>query len=165
MQPFGQQLVAYRLARANWDEIALAAHPRARVNSARLRGRMLDRLLRQCPPLAGGRGGQPRSGAADFLVESAVLGLRRACVGLPAPRRRTVERVLAGVARHYRQCPRAGHACTPSPALAAQIGAAFVALSAMAESVPRAALASLVSIRLELYPQQATIHGGRHARH
>jgi uncharacterized membrane protein YccC len=164
MQPFGQQLVAYRLARANWDEIALAAHPRAPVNSARLHGRMLDRLLRQWPPLAGGRGGQPRSGVADFLVESAVLGLRRACVGLPAQRRRTVERVLVGLARHYRQCSRTGHACTP-PALATQIDAAFVALSAMAESVPRAALASLVSIRLALYPQQVTIHGGRHARH
>ncbi|RWA51934.1 hypothetical protein AU476_19830 [Cupriavidus sp. UYMSc13B] len=30
-----------------------------------------------------------------------------------APHRRAVERVLAGVARHYRQCARTGHASRP----------------------------------------------------
>jgi uncharacterized membrane protein YccC len=168
MQPFGQQLVAYRLARANWDEIALAAHPRAPVNSARLRGRMLDRLLRQWPPLTRRHmaNGEHAGGAvADFLVEAAALGLRRTCMSLPAPRRRAVERVLAGVARHYRQCSRAGHACMPPPELPAQIDAAFAALSATTHGSFRAALAALASIRLALFPQLPLTDGGRHARH
>jgi len=158
MQPFGQHLAAYRLARANWDEIALIAHPRAPVNSARLRGRMLDRLLRQWSPLAA------RGGAAAFLVEWAALGLKRACADMPPARRRAVEHVLAGVARHYRQCARAGHSLPPPPALAARIDAAFAALSATSDASPRATLASLASLRLALYPQQAPTGGGRHAR-
>ncbi len=168
MQPFGQQLVAYRLARANWEEIALAAHPRAPVNSARLRGRMLDRLLRQWPPLMrrnSANAGQAGSAVADFLVESAALGLRRACTGLPAPRRRAVERMLAEVARHYRQCSRAGHARTPPPELAVQIDEAFVALSATAHGSLRPALAALATIRLALFPHHAPIDGGPNASH
>lgn len=165
MQPFGQQLVAYRLARANWDEIALAAHPRAAVNSARLRGRMLDRLLRQWPPLTrrnNASGRQAGNAVADFLVESAALALRRACASLPAPRRRTVERALAGIARHYRECAHAGHACTPAPALAARIDAAFAALATAVNGSPRAALAALATIRLALYPQTEADHHARH---
>ncbi|MEM5431711.1 FUSC family protein [Cupriavidus oxalaticus] len=162
MQPFGQQLVAYRLARANWNEIALAAHPRAPVNSARLRGRMLDRLLRQWPPLTRRNHASDRqagNAAADFLVESAALALRRATVRAPA---RAVARVLAGVARHYRQCARAGHASPPAPALAAQIDAAFAALAAPAHGSPRATLAALATLRLALYPHDEE---RRHARH
>ncbi|MGX6567344.1 putative membrane protein YccC [Cupriavidus necator] len=165
MQPFGQQLVAYRLARANWNEIALAAHPRAPVNSARLRGRMLDRLLRQWPPLTrrnNASGRHAGSAVADFLVESAALALRRAPAGVPAPHRRAVERVLAGVARHYRQCARAGHASPPAPALAAQIDAAFAALASSAHGSPRTALAALATLRLALYPPT---EGEPHARH
>ncbi|BDB27563.1 FUSC family protein [Cupriavidus sp. P-10] len=164
MQPFGQQLVAYRLARANWNEIALAAHPRAAVNSARLRGRMLDRLLRQWPPLTrrNNASDKPAGDAvADFLVESAVLVLRRACVGTRAVPCRAVERALAGVARHYRQCARIGHAATPATAPAAQIDAACAALATTVHASPRAALAALTTLRLALYPD----HGDHHARH
>ncbi|QEZ43162.1 FUSC family protein [Cupriavidus oxalaticus] len=164
MQPFGQQLVAYRLARANWNEIALAAHPRAAVNSARLRGRMLDRLLRQWPPLTRRNNASARAAglaAADFLVEAAVLALRRACAGGPAESRRAVERVLAGVARHYRQCAQTGHPGAPAAALAARIDAAFAALATTFHASPRAALAALTTLRLALYPD----HGGHHARH
>ncbi len=129
---------------------------------------MLDRLLRQWPPLTrrhSARGEQAASAAADFLVESAALALRRACVGLPAPRRRAVERVLAGVARHYRQCSRAGHACTLPQELPAQIDAAFAALSATVHRSPRSALAALVILRLALLPQHTPIDGASHARH
>ncbi|CAG9183161.1 p-hydroxybenzoic acid efflux pump subunit AaeB [Cupriavidus laharis] len=163
MQPFGRQLVAYRLARVNWSEIALAAHPRALVNSARLRGRMLDRLLRQWPPVAG----RHRTGGsvAAFQVESAVLALRRACQDVPASRRRILERALAGVARHYRHCSHAGHELAPAPALAARIDAAWAALAEPSESYPSAALAALVSLRLALYPPGTLTNGGRHARH
>ncbi|QBY49930.1 FUSC family protein [Cupriavidus oxalaticus] len=164
MQPFGQQLVAYRLARANWNEIALAAHPRAAVNSARLRGRMLDRLLRQWPPLTRRNNASTRPAglaAADFLVEAAVLALRRACADGPAERRRAVEHVLAGVARHYRQYARIGHAGTPAVALAARIDAAAAALATNFHASPRAALAALATLRLALYPDQ----GRPHARH
>ncbi|WP_454736155.1 FUSC family protein [Cupriavidus necator] len=165
MQPFGQQLVAYRLARANWKEIALAAHPRAPVNSARLRGRMLDRLLRRWPPLThrnSPAGKQAGSAAADFLVESAALALRRACAALPAPRRRALERVLAGVARHYRQCARAGHAGTPPAALAARIDAASMALSSTAQGSSRDPLAALATIRLTLFPPTGADHRAHH---
>lgn len=165
MQPFGQQLVAYRLVRANWDEIALAAHPRAPVNSARLRGRMLDRLLRQWPPLTrrnSPAGKQASSAVADFLVESAVLALRRVCTALPAPRRRAVERVLAGVARHYHQCARAGYASTPMPALAAQVDAAFAALPATGHGGHRPTVAALATIRLALFPLTDADHHARH---
>ncbi|WP_011300220.1 FUSC family protein [Cupriavidus necator] len=163
MQPFGRQLVAYRLARANWSEIALVAHPRAPVNSARLRGRMLDRLLRQWPAVAGRH--RMGGGVGTFLVESAALGLRRACADLPAPRRRAVERALAGVARHYRDCSRAGHELAPPPALAVTIDAAWTTLAAPSGNYPRAALAALVSLRLALYPPQPLTDGGAHARH
>lgn len=170
MQPFGQQLVAYRLARANWNEIALAAHPRAAVNSARLRGRMLDRLLRQWPPLTRRNNASTRPAglaAADFLVEAAVLALRRACADGPAERRRAVEHVLAGVARHYRQCARIGHAGTPTVALAARIDAAAAALATNFHASPRAALAALATLRLALYTDRTdrADHGRPHARH
>ncbi|MBF6987825.1 FUSC family protein [Cupriavidus sp. IK-TO18] len=170
MQPFGQQLVAYRLARANWNEIALAAHPRAAVNSARLRGRMLDRLLRQWPPLTRRNNASTRPAglaAADFLVEAAVLALRRACADGPAERRRAVEHVLAGVARHYRQCARIGHAGTPAVALAARIDAAAAALATNFHASPRAALAALATLRLALYTDRTdrADHGRHHARH
>ncbi|WP_439897368.1 FUSC family protein [Cupriavidus taiwanensis] len=158
MQPFGQQLVAYRLARANWNEIALAAHPRAPVNSARLRGRLLDRLLRQWPPLTRRNHAsheQPANALADFLVEVAVLALRRATD-------RAVARVLAGVARHYRHCARAGHAIPPAPALAAQIDAAFAALATSAHGSSRSTLTALATLRLALYPHDQE---RRHARH
>jgi uncharacterized membrane protein YccC len=164
MQPFGRQLVAYRLARANWRDIALVTHPRAPVNSARLRGRMLDRLLRQWPPVAG----RHRTGGsvAAFLVESAALVLRRACVDVPATRRRAVERALACVARHYRQCSRAGHEVAPPPALAARLDTAWAALAEPSGSYPRAALAALVSLRLALYPPRTMPPGDgeSHAR-
>lgn len=165
MQPFGRQLAAFRLARANWDEIARVAHPRAPVNSARLRGRMLDRLLRQWPPVAGRH--RTGGGVAAFLAESAVLVLRRACVEVPAARRRSVERALAGVARHYRHCSRTGHEAVPRPALAARIDAAWTALAEPSGSYPRAALAALVTLRLALYPPRTVTPGDReaHARH
>jgi len=84
---------------------------------------------------------------------------------MPPARRRAVEHVLAAVARHYRQCARAGHVLPPPPALAARIDAAFAALSGPSEASPRATLASLASLRLALYPQQTPTGRGRDARH
>ena len=99
--------------------------------------------------------------AARRGIVLAVLALRRACAGGPAASRRVVERVLAGVARHYRQCAQIGHAGTPAAALAAQIDAASATLATTCHASPRAALAALTTLRLALYPD----HGGRHARH
>ncbi|MCY1231238.1 Fusaric acid resistance protein family protein [compost metagenome] len=125
---------------------------------------MLDRLLRQWPPLTRRNNASARPAglaAADFLVEAAVLVLRRACAEGPPGRRRAVERVLAGVARHYRQCARTGHAGPPAAVLAARIDAACAALATTLHASPRAALAALATLRLALYPD----HGARHARH
>ncbi|WP_414217186.1 hypothetical protein [Cupriavidus necator] len=81
---------------------------------------------------------------------------------MPAPRRRAVERVLAGVARHYRQCARAGHAGTPPAALAARIDAASMALSSTAQGSSHDPRAALATIRLALFPPTGADHRAHH---
>lgn len=165
VRPFGARAVSRRLVHASWRDIATGARPDALAAHPQLRGRMLDRLLRLVPLLAGQRDRASQDGFAELQIGFGTLLLQRDLETMPARSRRVLIRMLRTLECHYRRRAQAGQALPPSPALAVRIDCAIATVGCEARSEGRRtapialnaptalnALSALTAIRLTLYP-------------
>lgn len=170
VRPFGARVVSRRLVHASWRDIATGADPDALAAHPPLRGRMLDRLLRLVPLLAGQRGRASQDGFAELQVGFGTLVLQRDLETMPARTRGALVRMLRTLECHYLRRAQVGRALPPSPALAARIDRAIAAVGCAARLETRSAenvestestestesarrvLSALTAIRLTLYP-------------
>lgn len=154
----GAEWSAQRMIRQGWRTIAAAAEGRGRQDQARFMVRMLDLLGLLAPRLASLPEGSDAVGV-DMLDEVRIglniLNLRRARDDLPAVNRDTLDRLLEGVAGHYRARESAGR---PLPAPQSLMAALETSLSRLRTLPPGhardEALLGLIGLRIGLFPQQ-----------
>ena len=97
-----------RLLRAGWRDIAAAAEAQGPQDRAVLTGRMMDRMGLLMPRLAAVSQEEEIAAANvlhDLRVGANVISLRRQLSGLPPAAQRAANRVLEGIATHYRDNP------------------------------------------------------------
>jgi uncharacterized membrane protein YccC len=157
----GAEWSAQRMIRRGWRTIAEAAEAaegRGRQDQARFMVRMMDLLGLLAPRLASLPEGSDAVGV-DMLDEVRIglniLNLRRARDDLPAVNLDSLDRLLAGVAGHYRALESTGR---PRPAPQALMAALEASLSRLRTLPPGhardEALLGLVGLRIGLFPQQ-----------
>jgi uncharacterized membrane protein YccC len=105
-RPFGTELAARRLVRAGWNDLAELATGAHAPDHAALTSRMLDRLGQLVPRLASNESASLKAvdGLAELRMGYNVLALQRNRRALPGEVRSLIDRVLEGIAVHYRQC-------------------------------------------------------------
>lgn len=147
----GAEWTARRLLHANRTDIAHAARDRWPARRADFASLILDRLSLVVPRLAASAEGADAvalAALADLRVGVNVLDLRRHAPTLPAPARDAVDRLLHGVAAHYRAWPQ-----RPAPTdLLAATDAAICAVAHHPVAAMRALLLSLAGLRHALFP-------------
>lgn len=147
----GAEWTARRLLHANRTDIAHAASDRWPARRTAFASLILDRLSLIVPRLAASAEGADAvalAALADLRVGVNVLDLRRHAPTLPAPARDAVDRLLHGVAAHYRAWPQ-----RPAPPdLLSATDAAIGAVAHHPVAAMRALLLSLAGLRQALFP-------------
>jgi uncharacterized membrane protein YccC len=146
-----------RLLRAGWDSLADAAERRGKRDRARFAGIMLDRIGLLAPRLAT-MAPDRNEAALDLLAELRVglniVDLRRSRRALPPRVVAEIDRMLDGLAAHFRACTRRRAPVPPTPTLLMQIDRALSAVSAVPDGPhKRDPLLGLVGIRRGLFPE------------
>ncbi|MFE1599791.1 FUSC family protein [Methylobacterium sp. ID0610] len=151
VRSIGSEQSALRLLRAGRATLVQVAQHRGRGDRAAFAGLMLDRLALLVPRLAAAAPDSPiRSvdGLAQLRTGMNLMALRRARHGLDARAVAAVDRVLDGVAQHFR-----GQEEEPSPALLARIDAGLEAVAGDLSGAGRQeALLGLAGLRHSLDP-------------
>jgi uncharacterized membrane protein YccC len=153
-RPFGAALAARRLVRAGWGEIAATAAGSRNADPLRFAGRMFDRLSQLVPRLA--QGVSEDVAATDMLAELRIgmnlLDLKRLEPQLVPHQAGPVRAVLQGVAAAFAARMRSGRNVAAPDTLLADIDAALVALSEIADpAIRRTALQAMVGLRRALF--------------
>ncbi|ACA19193.1 Fusaric acid resistance protein conserved region [Methylobacterium sp. 4-46] len=150
----GAEQGGWRLLRASRRDLARAAARRGRGDRVAFAALMLDRLGLLVPRIAAAA---PDSALrrvdtlAELRVGMVLVFLRRARHGLPADHVAALDRVLDGVARHYRGGPD-----TADPMLLVEIDAALQRIGAdPGPEGRRDALLGLAGLRRALFPDAA----------
>ncbi|MGO4336977.1 FUSC family protein [Labrys sp. KB_33_2] len=154
-RPFGAALVAKRLVRAGWADIAATSRGGRNADANAFAGRVFDRLGQLVPRPA--QGVSEDVAAADLLVELRVginvLDLQRLRGKLSSTQGRRLQQLLDTIARFYGTRAATGRAVDPPASL---LGAIDEALSDFAQgvepSVRRNAVQALVGLRRALFP-------------
>ncbi|WP_221033080.1 FUSC family protein [Actomonas aquatica] len=155
-RPFGAELAAHRLVHAGWRDLAKLAEGRHRQDHATLSARMLDRLGRLVPRLAGLDNARLSQvdGLAELRIGFNILALQEQRAQLPTAAATTVDVTLHDVARHYR-AHRPHHAPPPpSPDLLTHIDHALQA-NLGDHPAGRIAINALVGLRRAFFPDAA----------
>jgi uncharacterized membrane protein YccC len=151
-RPFGQHLIADRLIRANWRDIAHGADHGGWVASPLLRARMLDRLARLIPMQTVAGEASSHDKFVGLQVGFDTLALQRDTADMAPPTQRAVVRVLRALAIYSSRRGRRGRPAEAPAALAARIDAACHAVALQATPNARSSLTALVGLRLTLFP-------------
>lgn len=149
-RPFGAALVARRLVKAGWADMAATARGGRNEAAQAFAGRVFDRLGQLVPRLA--QGVSEDVAAADLLVELRVginlLDLQRLRGKLTMTQRRRLQGVLDAVARFYGTRAATGRAIDPPASLLAAIDEALSDFCHEIEpSLRRGTLQALVGLR------------------
>lgn len=159
-RPFGQRLVANRLIRANWRDIAHGADRGDWVASPLLRARMFDRLVRMAPMLStGGRDTSSHDSFAGLQVGYYTLALQRDATRMAPSTQQALRRVLQALAIYSEHRERTGPPVEAQAALAKRIDEAYRTISSTATPNGCDAVAALVGLRLTLFPKSSSPDG------
>lgn len=157
-KPFGSEIIARRLLRSGWAELA-ACSAGTRVQDHRvLVSRFLDNLGQLVPRLAAGAIGSDfaTDGLRDLRIGYNVLDLQRDRRALRGAARDAISVVLAGVALHFRAQAKAGATLPPPLPLLDQVDHAIAAVLTGGDGLAvNNALQALVGLRQALFPQAA----------
>lgn len=154
----GAEWSAQRMIRQGWRTIAAAAEGRGSQDQARFMVRMMDMLGLLAPRLASLPEGSGAIGV-DMLDEVRVglniLNLRRARDGLPAVNQDSLDRLLAGIASHYRARESTGRLLPAPQSLRSALEVSLSRLRMLPAGQARdEALLGLVGLRVGLFPHQ-----------
>lgn len=151
-RPLGVDVVARRILRASWRGISTGFGTRPAIARSNVPGQMLDRMRQLIAILPPGQEALMRSGLSELLVSSGAQSLEHNAGALSAGSQRAVDYVFVELARYYRHCLRANAQVPPSSRLSTRIDAAVRSLPTMPGTEERNVLASLLAIRLALFP-------------
>ena len=141
-RPFGADLMARRMTRSSWRDLAEMSHADNLIDQRRLAGRLLDRFTQHIPRL--NLSGQDSSSAErELRIAYNLLDIKAQLSRLPHSAQRPLQLVLRGVGRHFRRQLSAGRSCTVAPSLLALIDRARQAVAEAAPQHGEAALATL----------------------
>lgn len=155
----GSEWSARRLMRQGWQLLASAAEGRGQRDRDRFMVRMLD-LLGLLAPRAAALPPESDIAAVDMLNEVRIglniLNLRRARNDLPMFNRQYLNRLLEGIAAHYRAQERAGRPLPPPKVLQEELEASLSRVGTLEPSAARdEALLGLIGLRYGLFPNPA----------
>ncbi|MGO4304922.1 FUSC family protein [Cupriavidus sp. RAF12] len=174
-RPAEMDFVARRILRASWKSIGDGFVPRRAAMSsqvsAQMRGQMLDRMTQLISIIPPRHNAPMNDGISELLVSFGALTLQRDFDALSSQCRRAIAYVLVELARYYRQCTRTDATLPPPARLAARVDAALMTLPDASDKIDeidtlhgaqRDVLASLLAIRLALFPHSTSDSGAGH---
>lgn len=158
----GAEWSVNRIRSAVWKELgSIAAAPRAQPSHATFAVRMLDRISLVAPRIAqreeSDRYRSAEAALRDLRIGADIVTLQRARGELPPV---AISSLLRGLTRLFRERVRVPLAANP-PAVLAQLDealAATLARGTVAEAARRNAIAALVGLRRNLFPEANPIH-------
>jgi uncharacterized membrane protein YccC len=159
--PFGVRYVAYRLARANWRDLARMGSSADTRNDDRILARMIDRSAQLLPRMVvmGSANTLQLDTIRDVRVCLRLGGLRRSAAMLAPAERQGVIRVIRETGRYYGQCTEAGKLLATPATLIAHLDALIVALLGSADPCDRTANVDLAGLRFALLTAVDGDHG------
>nr|WP_231866625.1 FUSC family protein [Pseudomonas resinovorans] len=141
-RPFGAELLARRMTRSSWQDLADMSRADTLVAQRRLAGRLLDRFAQHLPRLS--LSGQDSGDAErELRIAYNLLDIKAHQGRLPAHAQQPLQLVVRGVGRHFRRNLRQGIALPVEPSLPNLIEHARQAVAAAAPTHGDAALAVL----------------------
>ncbi|NWL81108.1 fusaric acid resistance protein [Pseudomonas taiwanensis] len=156
-RPFGAELLARRMTRSSWQDLADMSRADTLVAQRRLAGRLLDRFAQHLPRL--NLSGQDSSGAErELRIAYNLLDIKAHQGRLPEDLQRPLQLVVRGVGRHFRRNLRSAVARDVAPSLLNLIEHARQAVAAAAPQHGEDALAvlhALAGLEIALRPALA----------
>ncbi|AYF90805.1 FUSC family protein [Pseudomonas sp. DY-1] len=157
-RPFGAELLARRMTRSSWQDLADMSRADTLAAQRRLAGRLLDRFAQHLPRL--NLSGQDSSGAErELRIAYNLLDIKAHQGRLPLDLQRPLQLVVRGVGRHFRRNLRSTVARDVAPSLLNLIEHARQAVAAAApqhEETALAVLHALAGLETALRPALAT---------
>jgi len=157
-KPFGAEIIARRLVRSGWADLAACAAGSRLQDHRVLVSRIFDHLGQLMPRLAASAidNDLATDGLRGLRIGYNILDLQRDRRALPGAAKDTINAVLAGVAGHFRAQAKAGAALSPPVPLLDQVDHAIAAVLARREGLAADnALQALVGLRQALFPHAA----------
>lgn len=153
-RPFGAALVAQRLVKAGWADLAATSRSGRNADEKAFAGRVFDRLGQLVPRLA--QGVSEDVAAADLLVELRVginvLDLQRLRHKLTSLQHRRLQQLLDAIARFYGTRAATGRAVDPPASLLGAIDETLCDfIQGVEPGLRRNVVQALVGLRLALF--------------
>jgi uncharacterized membrane protein YccC len=160
-RPFGTELIARRLARAGWRDLAMLGRSHRAVDQVDAASRMVDRTSQLLPRIALVKDESlaQLDAVRDLRIGLRLLDLQMLCERLPLPAAQAVGEVLAEVSLHFDQCIEAGYPLEPSTMLRQRLDDTVRTLLQQNDDTTRHATQALIGLRLALFP--TTTSAGR----